>query len=158
MFLWLYWESVGQSACKQLWVEADISLLEEMASSHDVEVQNLLQVTVLEYLRSSFQRESQAQSLMGPETMRLFALVKQYLDEPRRDDILYFTTQGILYQEKIPWRSHDRKRVLIVLLHNWCKSFAPQGHSQNEGWVLETSVQSTHPSLDFARWPPLCRQ
>lgn len=66
------------------------AFLEEMASSDDVDVQDLLQVTVLEYLRSWFQLQSRAQQLMGPNTLRLFNVVKQYLDEPQQEDVLYF--------------------------------------------------------------------
>lgn len=66
------------------------TFLEEMASSDDVDVQNLLQVTVLEYLGSWFQLQSKALQLMGPNTLKLFNVVKQYLAEPQREDILYF--------------------------------------------------------------------
>lgn len=60
-------------------IEKAFRFLENMAASEDAEVQNLLQVTVLEYLRSWEQLERQAEKLMLPETRRLYARVKNDL-------------------------------------------------------------------------------
>ena len=62
------------------------AFLEKMAASEDIEVRNLLQVTVLEYLRSYYLLQSKSEKLMLPETKKLFGTVKSYLQEPAKDD------------------------------------------------------------------------
>ena len=59
--------------------------LEDMATSEDQEVKNLLQVTVLEYLRSWYLLQNRSEKLMLPETKKIFAHVKSYLQEPAQD-------------------------------------------------------------------------
>lgn len=59
--------------------------LERMAASKDPDTRDLLQVTVLEYLRSWYLLQNRAEKLMLPETRRLFAYVKSYLQEPSPD-------------------------------------------------------------------------
>lgn len=66
--------------------------LEDMATSEDQEVKNLLQVTVLEYLRSWYLLQSRSEKLMLPETKKIFAHVKSYLQEPEQDALPYFST------------------------------------------------------------------
>lgn len=66
--------------------------LEDMATSEDLEVKNLLQVTVLEYLRSWYLLQSRSEKLMLPETKKIFAHVKSYLQEPEQDALPYFST------------------------------------------------------------------
>ena len=61
-----------------------------MATSEDQEVKNLLQVTVLEYLRSWYLLQRESEKFMQPETRKMFDAVKSYLDEPRKDAIPYF--------------------------------------------------------------------
>ena len=70
--------------------EQIFAFLENMASSEDQEVRNLLQVTVLEYLRSWHLFQSKAEKRMLPETRKLFDCVKGYLQEPSPDDIPCF--------------------------------------------------------------------
>lgn len=65
--------------------------LEDMATSEDQEVRNLLQVTVLEYLRSWYLLQSRSEKLMLPETKKMFEGVKSYLQEPLQDATPYFT-------------------------------------------------------------------
>ena len=65
-------------------IEKVFAFLEEMAVSEDGEVRNLLQVTVLEYLRSWALLQSRGEKRMGPETKKLFEGVKKYLREPTR--------------------------------------------------------------------------
>lgn len=64
--------------------------LENMASSDDADVRDLLQITVLEYLRSWHILQYRSQKLMLPETKRLFETVKQYLGEPSQDEVPCF--------------------------------------------------------------------
>ena len=71
-------------------IEKAFDFLENMASSHDVEVRNLLQVTVLEYLRSWHVLQRNSEKLMLPETKKLFDQVKRYLSEPPQNEIPYF--------------------------------------------------------------------
>lgn len=71
-------------------IEQIFTFLENMASSEDQEVRNLLQVTVLEYLRSWHLFQSKAEKFMLPETRKLFDRVKSYLQEPSPDDIPCF--------------------------------------------------------------------
>lgn len=66
--------------------------LEDMATSEDQEVKNLLQVTVLEYLRSWYLLQSRSEKLMLPETKKIFDCVKSYLKEPAQDTLSYFST------------------------------------------------------------------
>jgi hypothetical protein len=68
------------------------TFLEDMASSDDIEVRNLLQVTVLEYLRSWHILQRNSEKLMLPETKKLFKTVKQYLGEPSQNEVPYFET------------------------------------------------------------------
>ena len=63
-------------------IEKVFAFLEEMAVSQDGEVRNLLQVTVLEYLRSWALLQRRGEKHMGPETKKLFEGVKEYLREP----------------------------------------------------------------------------
>ena len=60
--------------------------------SEDQEVRNLLQVTVLEYLRSWYLLQSRSEKLMLPETKKIFAHVKSYLQEPEQDALPYLST------------------------------------------------------------------
>lgn len=66
--------------------------LENMASSDDADVKDLLQVTVLEYLRSWHILQHRSENLMLPKTRKLFETVKQYLGEPSQDEVPYFET------------------------------------------------------------------
>ena len=66
------------------------AFLENMARSDDQEVKNLLQVTVLEYLRSWYLLQSESEKFMQPETRKMFDIVKSYLEEPVKDAIPYF--------------------------------------------------------------------
>ena len=66
------------------------AFLEDIAASEDQEVKNLLQVTVLEYLRSWYQLQNEAEKFMLPETMKLFDIVKEYLQDPPRDIAPWF--------------------------------------------------------------------
>ena len=61
--------------------------LEDMATSEDQEVKNLLQVTVLEYLRSWYLLQRESEKFMQPETRKMFDTVKGYLEEPTKDEI-----------------------------------------------------------------------
>ena len=61
--------------------------LEDMATSEDLEVKNLLQVTVLEYLRSWYLLQRESEKFMQPETRKMFDTVKSYLEEPTKDEI-----------------------------------------------------------------------
>ena len=49
-------------------IEKVFTFLEDMAVSEDQEVRNLLQVTVLEYLRSWYLLQNRSEKLMLPET------------------------------------------------------------------------------------------
>ena len=71
-------------------LERIFDFLENMASSDDADVRDLLQVTVLEYLRSWHILQHRAQKLMLPETKKLFETVKQYLGEPSQDEVPCF--------------------------------------------------------------------
>ena len=64
--------------------------LENMASSDDVDVKDLLQTTVLEYLRSWDILQRTSEELMLPETKKIFNKVKKYLGEPPQGEIPYF--------------------------------------------------------------------
>ena len=66
-------------------IEKIFAFLEDMAVSEDQEVRNLLQVTVLEYLRSWYLLQNRSEKLMLPETKKIFAHVKSYLQEPAQD-------------------------------------------------------------------------
>ena len=70
-------------------IEKVFAFLEKMALSEDREVRNLLQVTVLEYLRSWHLLQSKAEKLMLPETKKIFEYVKSYLQEPPQDAIVW---------------------------------------------------------------------
>ena len=63
-----------------------------MASSDDADVRDLLQVTVLEYLRSWHILQHNSEKLMLPETKKLFETMKRYLGEPSPDAVPYFET------------------------------------------------------------------
>lgn len=73
-------------------IEKVFTFLEDMAVSEEQEVKNLLQVTVLEYLRSWYLLQSRSEKLMLPETKKIFDRVKSYLQEPAQDAIPYFST------------------------------------------------------------------
>ena len=73
-------------------IEKIFVFLENMATSRDSDVRNLLQVTVLEYLRSWYLLQSRSEKLMLPETKKIFACVKSYLQEPAQDALPYFST------------------------------------------------------------------
>ena len=73
-------------------IEKVFSFLEDMAVSEDQEVRNLLQVTVLEYLRSWYLLQNRSEKLMLPETKKIFAHVKSYLQEPAQDALPSFYT------------------------------------------------------------------
>ena len=73
-------------------IEKVFTFLEDMAVSEDQEVRNLLQVTVLEYLRSWYLLQNRSEKLMLPETKKIFAHVKSYLQEPEQDALPYFST------------------------------------------------------------------
>ena len=73
-------------------IEKIFTFLEDMAVSEDQEVRNLLQVTVLEYLRSWYLLQSRSEKLMLPETKKIFDCVKSYLQEPAQDALPYFST------------------------------------------------------------------
>ena len=73
-------------------IERVFAFLENMAVSEDQEVRNLLQVTVLEYLRSWYLLQNKSEKLMLPETKKLFDCVKSYLQEPAQDALPYFST------------------------------------------------------------------
>ena len=66
------------------------TFLENMAVSEDQEVKNLLQVTVLEYLRSWYLLQRESEKFMLPETKKIFAHVKSYLQEPAQDALPCF--------------------------------------------------------------------
>lgn len=66
-------------------IEKVFNFLEDMAVSEDRDVRNLLQVTVLEYLRSWYLLQSKSEKLMLPETKKIFDCVKSYLEEPEQD-------------------------------------------------------------------------
>lgn len=72
-------------------IKKAFAFLEDMATSEDQEVRNLLQVTVLEYLRSWYLLQSRSEKLMLPETKKMFEGVKSYLQEPLQDATPYFT-------------------------------------------------------------------
>lgn len=71
-------------------IEKAFDFLENMALSHDVEVRNLLQVTVLEYLRSWHVLQRNSEKFMLPETKKMIDQVKRYLSEPPQNEIPYF--------------------------------------------------------------------
>ena len=66
-------------------IEKVFTFLEDMAVSEDQEVRNLLQVTVLEYLRSWYLLQNESEKRMLPETKKIFDRVKSYLEEPAQD-------------------------------------------------------------------------
>ena len=66
-------------------IEKVFAFLEDMAVSEDQEVRNLMQVTVLEYLRSWYLLQNKSEKRMLPETKKLFDRVKSYLEEPAQD-------------------------------------------------------------------------
>ena len=66
-------------------IEKIFAFLEDMAGSEDQEVRNLLQVTVLEYLRSWYLLQNESEKRMLPETKKIFDRVKSYLEEPAQD-------------------------------------------------------------------------
>ncbi|WP_300714520.1 hypothetical protein [uncultured Acetatifactor sp.] len=66
-------------------IEKIFAFLEDMAVSEDQEVRNLLQVTVLEYLRSWYLLQNESEKRMLPETKKIFDRVKSYLEEPAQD-------------------------------------------------------------------------
>ena len=63
-------------------IEKIFVFLENMATSRDSDVRNLLQVTVLEYLRSWSLFQSKSEKFMLPETKKMFDYVKSYLQPP----------------------------------------------------------------------------
>lgn len=71
-------------------LERVFDFLENMASSDDADVRDLLQVTVLEYLRSWHILQRNSEMLMQPETKKIFNIVKQYLGEPPQGALPYF--------------------------------------------------------------------
>lgn len=60
--------------------------MEDMAKSDDADVRDLLQVTVLEYIRDSYTLQSISEKMMGTETMSLFQKVKDYTNDPIKSD------------------------------------------------------------------------
>ena len=68
------------------------AFLEDMAISEDQEVRNLLQVTILEYLRSWYLLQNKSEKFMLPETKKIFAHVKSYLQEPEQNALPCFST------------------------------------------------------------------
>ncbi len=66
------------------------AFLEDMATSEDQEVKDLLQVTILEYLRSWYLLQRESEKFMQPETRKMFDTVKGYLEEPTKDEIPVF--------------------------------------------------------------------
>lgn len=62
------------------------AFMEDMAKSDDADVRDLLQVTVLEYLRGSYTLQSLSEKMMGAETKSLFQKVKHYTNDPIKDD------------------------------------------------------------------------
>ena len=66
-------------------IEKIFAFLEDTAVSEDQEVRNLLQVTVLEYLRSWYLLQNESEKRMLPETKKIFDRVKSYLEEPAQD-------------------------------------------------------------------------
>ena len=73
-------------------IEKVFTFFEDMAVSEDQEVRNLLQVTVLEYLRSWYLLQNRSEKLMLPETKKIFAHVKSYLQKPAQDVLPCFYT------------------------------------------------------------------
>ena len=73
-------------------IEKVFSFLEDMAVSEEQEVKNLLQVTVLEYLRSWYLLQRESEKFMLPETKKIFAHVKSCLQEPAQDALPSFYT------------------------------------------------------------------
>lgn len=71
-------------------LERVFDFLENMASSDDADVRDLLQVTVLEYLRSWHILQRNSEMLMQTETKKIFNKVKQYLGEPPQRELPYF--------------------------------------------------------------------
>ena len=71
-------------------IEKVFSFLEDMAVSEEQEVKNLLQVTVLEYLHSWYLLQRESEKFMLPETKKIFAHVKSYLQEPAQDALPCF--------------------------------------------------------------------
>lgn len=72
-------------------IEKVFTFLEDMAVSEEQEVRNLLQVNVLEYLRSWYLLQSRSEKFMLPETKKIFDCVKSYLQEPAQDALPYFS-------------------------------------------------------------------
>lgn len=66
------------------------AFLEDMATSEDQEVKDLLQVTVLEYLRSWYLLQRESEKFMQSETRKMFDTVKGYLEEPAKDEMPNF--------------------------------------------------------------------
>lgn len=62
------------------------AFMEDMAKSDDADVRDLLQVTVLEYIRDSYTLQSISEKMMGTETMSLFQKVKDYTNDPIKSD------------------------------------------------------------------------
>ena len=65
-------------------------------------------LAVLEYLRSWYLLQSRSEKLMLPETKKIFAHVKSYLQEPEQDALPYFL-HGKLLCEKHFVRRTERK-------------------------------------------------
>lgn len=84
------------------------AFLEDMATSEDQEVKNLLQVTVLEYLRSWYLLQRESEKFMQLETRKMFDAVKSYLEEPAKDAIPLFSTPGGL-----PFYALEPKRTEV---------------------------------------------
>lgn len=63
-------------------IEKIFAFLENMATSRDSNVRDLLQVTVLEYFRSWSLFQSKSEKFMLPETKKMFDYVKSYLQAP----------------------------------------------------------------------------
>lgn len=62
------------------------TFIEDMAKSDDADVRDLLQVTVLEYIRGSHTLQSISEKMMGTETKSLFLKVKDYTNDPIKND------------------------------------------------------------------------
>ena len=75
-------------------IEKVFTFLEDMAVSEDQEVRNLLQVTVLEYLRSWSLFQDKSEKFMLPETKKMFDYVKSYLQAPSQAVPEYILTSA----------------------------------------------------------------
>lgn len=75
-------------------IEKIFVFLENMATSGDSNVRDLLQVTVLEYLRSWSLFQDKSEKFMLPETKKMFDYVKSYLQAPSQAVPEYIMTSA----------------------------------------------------------------